>query len=246
LGVDLLCLNSICSFNCTYCQLGSIQVRINQRRLFVSTKKVLEDLEKSDWPKADIITFSGSGEPTLARNLGEAHSQIKLRTGKPTLLLTNGTQLDQPDLRSELQPFDRVYVKLDAATESSFRRVNRPVEGVTLEGIVEASAQFRSEYKGLLAVQMMLLFSNLDSAEDYASVLKRIQPDEVQINTPTRPYPDSWYLDSRGSHGSVGYPAKPLKLLSPSKVKEMAAEMRRVLPDLKITTVYDRKPDSPE
>src|SRR5919199_2702321 len=64
LGVDLLAVNSICSFRCVYCQLGRINVHTAERKIYVPTAKVLEDLRASAWREADIITLSGSGEPT--------------------------------------------------------------------------------------------------------------------------------------------------------------------------------------
>ena len=70
LGVDLILVSSVCSFNCVYCQLGNIQEITAGRRLFVPTERVMEDLRASDWRGSDIVTFSGSGEPTLALNLG--------------------------------------------------------------------------------------------------------------------------------------------------------------------------------
>src|ERR1051326_7500842 len=55
LGVDLLALNSICSFRCVYCQLGRINVHTAERRVYVPTWKMLEDLRASAWRDADII-----------------------------------------------------------------------------------------------------------------------------------------------------------------------------------------------
>lgn len=240
LGVDLICINSVCSFNCSYCQLGSIQVRTNERRSFVSTEKVLRDFESSDWREADIITFSGSGEPTLALNLGEAIAGIKARTDKPTLVLTNGTLLDRRDVREELAGSDRVFVKLDAATPETFRRVNRPVENVTLEDVVEAAARFRQDYAGWLGLQMMFLRNSRDSLEDYAHLIRRIRPDEIQVNTPTRPYPNGWYLASRGSHDGVDYPARPLKPLTPNRLQEIEDQLAALVPDVEIKGVRPR------
>src|SRR4030042_1380938 len=136
LGIAPICLTSICSFNCTYCQLGFIQVRINERRVFVPTDKVLADLRESRWNEADILTVSGSGEPTLAANLRAIIEGSKALTGKPVPVLTNGTRLHLQEVQDDLQAADQVFVKLDAATEEVFQRINRPVEGVTLSGIV--------------------------------------------------------------------------------------------------------------
>lgn len=239
LGIDLICINSVCSFNCTYCQLGFIQVSTNERRLFVTTDKMMDDLRLSDWSKADIITFSGSGEPTLALNLGEAIRQTADFTEKPVLVLTNGTLWGLEQVRKELCEADQVFLKLDAASEEALHRVNRPVAGVTLQRIVDAAVTFRKEYSGKLGVQMMFVYPNMKDVGQFAQILNRIQPDEVQVNTPSRPYPSGWYLASRGSHEGVDYPAKPLKQVPPEILSRIVLQLRERT-GLKITSIYQR------
>jgi wyosine [tRNA(Phe)-imidazoG37] synthetase (radical SAM superfamily) len=237
LGIDLICVSSVCSFNCTYCQLGFIQVRINERKLYVPTEKVMQDLKNSRWQESDVITFSGSGEPTLALNLGEATREVGAFTRKPTLTLTNGTLLHLPEVRRDLNQADRVYVKLDAATEQTFARINRPVPGVTLSGIVENLLEFRQSYSGMLGIQMMFTRVNIGEVDDFARLLNRIRPDEVQLNTPTRPYPENWVLQTRGSHAGVDYPAKALKTISLEQACALEARLREVT-GLNIISVY--------
>jgi wyosine [tRNA(Phe)-imidazoG37] synthetase (radical SAM superfamily) len=198
---------------------------------------MMADLEMSDWPRADIITFSGSGEPTLALNLGEAIRRSADFTKKPVLVLTNGTLWGSDQVREELSEADQVFLKLDAASEDVFQRVNRPVQGVTLEKIIDAGVQFRKEYSGKLGVQMMFVYPNLRDVKRFAEILNRIQPDEVQVNTPTRPYPSGWYLASRGSHEGVDYPAKPLKQVSPEELSQIVHQLRERT-GLRITSVH--------
>lgn len=237
LGVDPICVNSICSFNCTYCQLGFIQVRINERQVFVPTDKVMKDLRESRWREADIITVSGSGEPTLAANLGDIVEGLKAHTGKPVLVLTNGTLLHLPAVQEDLSICDKVFVKLDGATEATFHRINRPVPGVSLEGIIAATAAFRERYRGFLGIQMMFTRVNIGEVRDFAGILKRLRPDEVQLNTPTRPYPESWVIQTRGSHDGVDYPARPLKRVSREEAVAIEVELRE-LTGLNIISVY--------
>lgn len=237
LGIDPICVSSICSFNCTYCQLGFIQVRINERRVFVSADKVRTDLRASRWTEADILTISGSGEPTLAANLGEIIEVCKAETRKPVLVLTNGTLLHLPEVQDDLALADRVYVKLDAATEEIFQRINRPVPGVTLAGVVEATRRFRRRYKGFLGIQTMFTRANVNQVNDFARLLTLIEPDEVQLNTPTRPYPSEWVIQTRGSHDGVDYPARPLKRISREEAERVENELR-ALTGLRILSVY--------
>ena len=237
LGIDPLCLNSICSFNCTYCQLGFIQVRINERHCFVSVAKVLEDLKTSAWREADIITFSGSGEPTLALNLGELIGAVKGYTGKPVLVLTNGTLLHQAEVQRDLQGAEKVFLKLDAASEQTFRRINRPVNDVRLERIIQSIVDFKRGYPGHLGIQMMITPVNVHEVEEFGQLLNRVRPREVQLNTPTRPYPREWVLQTRGSHDGVDYSAKPLKTITRKQLRRIETRLGE-LTGLDIKSVY--------
>lgn len=222
LGVDLLCVDSICSFRCVYCQLGKINRVTMTRGIFVPTEKLLRDLERSDWRSADVVTFSGSGEPTLAANLGEAIEQIKSITGKPAVVLTDATLLYQPEVRREIASADRIFCKLDAWSEESLRRVNRPHESVTFESIVSGIKLLRREYDGLLAVQTMILRALTDSEIDtFAEILRSIAPDEIQINLPSRPVPKEYFLDSRGNAADFEGEMTRLRTISERELEDL-------------------------
>ena len=200
LGVDLLFVDSICSFECVYCQLGKINRVTNEREIFVSTAKVLEDLQNSDWQTADVITFSGSGEPTLAANLGETIEKIKQITHKPVVVLTNSTLLHQTQVRREISKADKIFCKLDAWSDSILRRVDHPHASISLESIISGIFELRREFDGFLAIQTMILRPlNEPETEKLAEILHTIQPDEVQLNLPTRPVPREYLLETRGN-----------------------------------------------
>jgi wyosine [tRNA(Phe)-imidazoG37] synthetase (radical SAM superfamily) len=243
LGVDLLALNSICSFRCVYCQLGRINVHTAERRVYVPTWKVLEDLRASAWRDADIITLSGSGEPTLAANLGEVVREIKSLTGKPVLVLTNSAHLREARVRRELCEADKVFCKLDAADEVTFRRVNRAVAGVTLRSTVEGIRRLREEYAGYLGVQLMLLPPGKDQASEFARLLQTLRPDEVQLNAPRRAVPRAWTINARGGHAPGERVGARLKTLSVEEAAKFEEELRR-LTGLKIVSAYQRGPES--
>ncbi|MBI6545292.1 MAG: radical SAM protein, partial [Cyanobacteria bacterium NC_groundwater_1444_Ag_S-0.65um_54_12] len=180
LGVDLLLQSSICSFRCIYCQLGKIQIFTNERRIFVPTTKVLADFAASNWQNADVITLSGNGEPTLALNLGECLREIKARTDKPLIVLTNATLLGDPLVRADLQYADRVFLKLDAATPRLLQIINQPLPEITLETILAGIEAFAAEFSGYLAVQTMIMPASLPEVAALCALLVRIAPAEVQ------------------------------------------------------------------
>jgi wyosine [tRNA(Phe)-imidazoG37] synthetase (radical SAM superfamily) len=239
LGVDLLFRTSICSFRCIYCQLGKIEVPTRERQIYVETEKVMADLEASDWRSADIITLSGSGEPTLALNIAEVIHGLKARTGKPVMVLTNATTLIDPQVRADLQEADKVFCKLDASDERMLQLIDRPVEGVTLDSIVEGIKALRAEYTGYLAIQSMFMPQNAKDIEAYAELLNQIRPDEVQLNTPLRPVPKGWYIEARGNHDRESAPYEAFELKHLDREQAVALEERlRALTGLKIVSVY--------
>lgn len=239
LGIDLLFQSSICSFRCVYCQLGKITVPTAERKIWVDTARVLEDLERSDWQSADVITFSGNGEPTLALNLHECIRAVKARTGKPVVVLTNATLLGDPAVRADLAEADRVYAKLDAASDKMLEIVDHPVDGVPgIEGIVAGIAALRAEYRGHLAIQTMVMPMNVREIEALCDLYVRLQPDEIQLNTPLRPVPRAWYPESRGNHGGASpVPETHLKVLSREEAAQVEDVVRRRT-GLKVVSVY--------
>lgn len=228
LGIDLICQESVCSFRCVYCQLGRIVHHTGARQRFVPTEVLERDLRGSDWRSAEVASFSGSGEPTLALNLGEGIDAVKRITGLYTLVLTNGTLLGDPAVREELGRADEVSVKLDAADETTFRRVNRPVAGVELEELLAKTRLFREGYGGKFTVQVMLLPWTLSQAEAIAARLAELAPDEVHLNTPTRPFPVRWHIAARGAHGpDRPYEARQQAALTGADLAEAARHLSR-------------------
>ncbi len=192
LGIDLICKEEgkVCSFDCIYCSLGRTTEKTLERKLYVPTDLMEEDLRKTlKEVDADIITFSGTGEPTLALNLGEAIMAVRKITDLPVAVLTNSTLMVREDVRRELAKADVIKGKLDAPNGEVLEAVNRPHQGVGFEELVKGMKLFRKGYRGKFSIEVMFVPQNVRYAGRIAEVIKEIGPDEVQINTPTRPSP---------------------------------------------------------
>ncbi|MBO9998924.1 MAG: radical SAM protein [Cyanobacteria bacterium SID2] len=226
LGIDPIGPVSTCSFNCVYCQLGEIQDRTAERRVFVPTAKILKDLQAFAPWEVDAITFSGNGEPTLALNLGEAIVEVKRLTHKPVTVLTNATRLGDLDVRTALGEADRVAAKLDAVFPSELKRIDRPVFGLNWQGIWAGLQELRQDYRGILEIQTMLLTPWTDTQRvEYIRLMRELQPDAIQLNTPTRPKPVVPQLEARGNHSDAAsrpYEVHQLKQVPTSVLAEIA------------------------
>jgi len=187
LGIDPVCSDpKVCSFDCVYCQLGSGE-KTAERRKLVKTYDFIADLKEAAAAEADVATFAGTGEPTLATNLGDMLRYLKSNTDLPAAILTNGSMMDDENVARALREMDIVVAKLDAPNARLFRKINRPHESIDFERYLDAMRAFREGYEGRFALQMMFTESNFDYAADMADIAAGMQPDEVQINTPLRP-----------------------------------------------------------
>lgn len=237
LGIDLLMDPSTCSFNCTYCQLGFIQRITTQRKIYVPTEKVVNDFMASNWQEADVITFSGSGEPTLAKNIQEVIKEIKTIAKKPIGILTNGTLLNDPIVRTDILGVDIISVKLDATDDESLQAINRPAPGISLDLILSGIKALKKDIRDKKAntkiqIQIMFMPQNKNKIKELANLLNEIKPDEVALNTPTRPYPSGWDIITRGAHGNdakkIKFPTRPLKQLTLEEAKEIESDLKKM------------------
>lgn len=191
LGIDLVPYKT-CSYDCIYCQLGKTTNKTIERKEYIPKDAIL--LELGEILKTnhaiDYITFSGSGEPTLNSSLGELLKEIKKMTKIKIAVLTNASLLSDPGLRTELLPADLVLPSLDAATPETFSRINRPHPAVEFDRMVTGLLKFREEFKGTIWLEVMLVKEINDNTKEiglFKSIISKISPDRIQLNTVVRP-----------------------------------------------------------
>ena len=188
LGIDLISRPvKDCSFDCIYCQVGRKKSSGLRRKVFVSTAAVIKEIKRLPSKKIDYITFSGTGEPTMAANLGQMIKAVKKIRREPVALLTNASLLYRPQVRKEAALADLVMAKLDAAGDAAMKKVNNPHPSLEFEKIVRGMLAFRKEYKGTFALQMMFVAENLKEARKMPALVRELRADIIYINTPLRP-----------------------------------------------------------
>lgn len=216
LGVDPLSdKEKICNLDCIYCQLGKTHQFSNDRHVYVETQEVLNEIQRVNGERLDYITFSGRGEPALAKNLGEMIRGVRLIRSEEIAVITNATLLHLPEVRRDLMMADLVIVKLDACDERSFAETDQGMSGVSFEKVIEGIKKFKAGYNGKLVLQIMFVKENILHAAAIAAIAREINPNEIQINTPLRP--------------SAALP------LGPEEIKEV----KKFFAGMPATTVYE-------
>jgi wyosine [tRNA(Phe)-imidazoG37] synthetase (radical SAM superfamily) len=194
LGIDIIPFKT-CTLDCVYCQLGSTGKTTVHRGSWFPQDEILAQIKAAvdSGQRIDVITFSGSGEPTLSRDIGRLIRAIKKMTRIPVAVLTNATLLTRESVRRELAAADIVVPSLDAVPKRLFRRVNRPHASLDNKRIVEGLARFRDEFRGEIRLEVMLV-KGVNDAPAAIEALKeaaaRIRPDRIELNTVVRPPAD--------------------------------------------------------
>ena len=191
LGVDIVPFK-VCSLDCVYCQLGKTSEKTIERKEYYSIEAVLAELRKTlaQGLRADFITVSGSGEPTLNSRLGELIDSIKRITDIPVTILTNGTLLYRQDVRADCSQADVVLPSLDAGDQATFQKINRPHRNISIEKQIAGLSTFRNEFAGRIWLEVFLVEGLNTDAEQIAKIknaIEQIRPDKVQLNTAVRP-----------------------------------------------------------
>jgi len=177
-----------CVFDCIYCQVGRALPCSMRRKIFVPTKSIISEIRQlPKKTKIDYLTFSGSGEPTLAKNLGELIEEVKKIRKEPVAVITNSSLLGKKDVREDLLKADFVMAKLDASSQELLKIVNNPVKSIIFSDLISDLKHLRRVYKKILALQIMFVQENIDQAGSIARIAGQIKADKIFINTPLRP-----------------------------------------------------------
>jgi wyosine [tRNA(Phe)-imidazoG37] synthetase (radical SAM superfamily) len=168
LGINLLPTDyKYCSFNCIYCECGWTKIREIDKVEFPPAvlvkeylgKKLREMQQNNELP--DAISFAGNGEPTLHPEFAEIIDiTIELRNKyspqSKIAVLSNATMLDIPEVVTALKKVDLNILKLDAGTEDTYKKINQPLNDLSLAEIVTNLKQFTSN----LIIQTLFIRGN--------------------------------------------------------------------------------------
>ncbi|MCK4687302.1 MAG: radical SAM protein [Candidatus Lokiarchaeota archaeon] len=197
LGIDPLPLKT-CNYQCIYCQLGKTTNFTNERRNYYPKDEIIVEIEeaiKQNKNNFDYITFVGSGEPTLYKDLEKLILKTKTFSNKPICVITNGALLYNEEVVKALLLSDIVLPSLDAGDERSFIKINRPHPDIKFESVIQGFIDFRSLFKGKLWIEIMIMKAINDSKKELLKIKEKIdliKPDKIDINIPLRPPLEKW------------------------------------------------------
>jgi len=197
LGIDIIPYK-LCSFNCVYCECGATTHLTAEVKEYIPADSIIRELDsvlvKS--PELDVVTFSGSGEPTLNSGIGRIINHLKTNYPQYKIaVLTNSTTMHIPDVRRGIMQADLIIPSLDAVSNDVFNRIMKPAPGVNVQDIIEGLVSLRREFKGEICLEIFII-EGINDTEAELKLLKaaseKISPDEIHLNSLDRPGTEKW------------------------------------------------------
>uniref|UniRef100_A0A7C4U6W6 Radical SAM protein n=1 Tax=candidate division WOR-3 bacterium TaxID=2052148 RepID=A0A7C4U6W6_UNCW3 len=191
LGLDIIP-KKTCSFNCIYCEVGLTDNLTIERKPFLKLEDLKGEIDESlkNISHLDVITFSGSGEPTLNSEIGRMIRYLKKNYNFPVVVITNGSLLWMKEVREELSFADIVEPTLNAGKEETFMKISRHDKDIILPLHIEGLIKFREEFKGKYFLELFFVKGVNDDEEDVKKMIeitRKINPDKIHLNTIDRP-----------------------------------------------------------
>ena len=192
----------LCPYSCIYCQLGPTLHRSYVRRTFWRDDEILAAVQtklvasERAGESIDYLTFVSDGEPTLDANLGRTIRALR-SLGIAIAVISNGALIAHADVRRDLAEADWVSLKVDAASERTWRRINRPSARLHLQPILDGMRAFARDFAGTLTTETMLLYDFNDSEAELraiAGLIGELRPAPGYLAVPTRPPAEPWAL----------------------------------------------------
>jgi wyosine [tRNA(Phe)-imidazoG37] synthetase (radical SAM superfamily) len=170
------------------------------RQIFYSPEEIFQAVDgkikaarRSKEP-IDFLTFVPDGEPTLDLNLGKEIEQLKA-FGCKIAVISNSSLIWDKEVQADLNRADWVSLKIDALSEDTWRKINRPQRALRLEQILEGIKLFVGDFKGFLATETMLIQGLNDTQEELekiAEFIRALGVEKSYILIPTRPPAEGW------------------------------------------------------
>ncbi|EAI3388042.1 radical SAM protein [Campylobacter coli] len=192
LGIDLSPSKKQCNFDCVYCELEAQKPQAKQDEI-VSVEEIILEVQSALEKNIlfDFLTLTANGEPSLYPHLEELISSLrKIAKDKKLLILSNGTAVLDQDKFNTLLKLDVVKFSLDSAISKTFYRIDRALKNIDLEKMIEKMAEFKTQFKGDLVMEILVVKDLNDNEEEFIALnqaLAKIAPLRVDLSTIDRP-----------------------------------------------------------
>ena len=173
-----------CNFDCIFCPIGRSKNKIDEQKSFENYESSLAELgEMIDNNNAELVFINSKGEAFVNDKIVEIIDFIKNK-GIPVRLLTNGYLLGRDEYIEIANKCDEVLGEIKIIDENDFIKIQRPIDGYTLEKYISNMVLFNKQYNGKFIFEITIIKGYNDddeSVQKLKKIVKEISPDKVII-----------------------------------------------------------------
>lgn len=174
-----------CNFDCIFCPLGRTKNKVDDLISFDNIMNSLNELEsKIKETRADLIFINSKGEALLNNEISKIIKFIKEK-GLIVRLLSNGYLLGKDKYKEIASECDEVVGEIKVITEEHFQKVQRPIEGYTLDKYINNMALFNEQYNGKFIFEIIIIKGyndNQESINELKNIISKIKPNKVIVS----------------------------------------------------------------
>ncbi|MSS64153.1 radical SAM protein [Velocimicrobium porci] len=183
LEVNILPLKQ-CNFDCIFCPIGRAKEKVDVQKSFAGTENaVVELINKIEQEQIDLVFINSKGEALVNDKIEDLIDLIKGK-GLSVRLLSNGYLLGDDNYMRIADKCDQVIGELKVITEEDFQKLQRPMEGYTLEKYISNMVAFNKQYKGIFIFEVTIVKGYNDDKDSVAkieNVIKAINPEKLEV-----------------------------------------------------------------
>jgi len=173
-----------CNFDCIFCPIGRSNNKVDTQMTFDEIDSSLNDLESMiDNNEIELVFINSKGEALVNNRIGDVIDLIKSK-GVPVRLLSNGYILGRDEYIEIANKCDEVIGEIKAISEEDFQKIQRPIEGYTLEEYISNMTSFNKQYKGKFILEVTIIKGYNDTEESInkiKNVINKLSPNKIII-----------------------------------------------------------------
>ena len=173
-----------CNFDCIFCPIGRSKNKVDTQKSYDEIDISLAELNKKiDETKAELVFINSKGEAFINDKILDIIDFIKNK-GVSVRLLSNGYLLGREEFIKIANKCDEIVGEIKVITEDDFQKVQRPIDGYTLEKYINNMISFNKQYKGRFIFDVTIIKGYNDdeeSVEKLKEVIKQISPDKIIV-----------------------------------------------------------------
>jgi wyosine [tRNA(Phe)-imidazoG37] synthetase (radical SAM superfamily) len=173
-----------CNFDCIFCPIGRSYNKVDTQQSFDGTDNSLNELNNMiENNNVELVFINSKGEALVNNKIGDIIDLIKSK-GVPVRLLSNGYMLGRDEYIPIANKCDEIIGEIKAISEEDFQKIQRPIEGYTLEEYISNMVLFNKQYKGKFILEVTIIKGYNDTDESISSIKKvinKLSPDKIII-----------------------------------------------------------------